>query len=198
MLIALFQSANGMLRKKEFLPKTSADSISELVSGAAHWRRINSLTTGDETKIKKRSVVAAGSNLISAASYLYFYFIKNYPDFESTGKTHYTKLYKNNGVAFPIATIIKHIIESAAACQTYKNAKKIAEFHGEINHLDEKYKTHLGLLIASRTALLGSTYTSYNSTTLIAQALSPFWSVYELYLSFLNDKELSKKTTPAR
>jgi len=96
-------------------------------------------------------------------------------------------------VWFPVASIIKHLAEGTVACQTYRNAKKIAGFNGETNLLDENYKIHLSLLLASRTALLGSTYTACNTTKLIAQVLSPFWTAYEHYLSVLNDKESQEK-----
>ena len=59
-LVASLQGAHGMLRKKEWRAKIAVaighqprNQLCELFSGTAHWRRIDSLTMGDETKIKK-------------------------------------------------------------------------------------------------------------------------------------------------
>jgi len=190
MLVLSFNGANGMLLKKELLPKTALlstcqniDQLCELVSGAAHWRRINSLSRGDEEKIKKGSIAAVGCNVISASRYLYSYWKNKKPGFDSREKASW----------LPLISIIKHMIEGAAAYRTYQNAKQLADDNEETDHFAENYKKHLGLFLAGRTALIGSNYTGCNTTKLITQALSPFWSAYELYLSFLNDKKTSEK-----
>jgi len=171
-----------------------ADSLFEILSGLAHGVRINSLTTNDETKIKNRSMLAMGSNLLSIAGYTGLYFVDTYSDLNNEGKTYDTTLAKINGKTFPITSIIKHLIEAATAYNSYRNAEEIAQFNGETNHLNENYINLLGLLGANRTALIGAAYAGYDKTKLAAQILNPSWCLYELYLAALNNKELPQET----